>query len=278
MASIDLTGLNIDQLTDLVGKAQSEMASREKQRRKDLRSELERRVTAEGYKMRDIFPELGNGAAGGRQRRKMPVKFRNPQNPDETWTGDRAVAEVGAGDPRRTGDRHGGVQGDSDVSDSRVGAETREHFTHPLSRSSVSKGCGFPIPTRVSGACVRDAWALASDSASMGGRERSSRLARSTPSLPLTPPNRDKHHRCRDGSAHDRPATAERSIRSALVGGHHDREQRATQPSLPLSVCAVTVPDIHSLELSGRHGEEIESTLGMMAHFSSNPNGDLQWQ
>ena len=87
MASIDLSTLNIDQLTDLVGKAQSEMASREKLRRKDLRSELERRVTAEGYKMRDIFPELGNGAAGGRQRRKMPVRFRNPQNPEETWTG-----------------------------------------------------------------------------------------------------------------------------------------------------------------------------------------------
>ena len=86
MADIDLSGLNIDQLTDLVGKAQSEMASRERQRRKDLRSELERRVTAEGYKMGDIFPELGNGA-GGRQRRKMPVKFRNPQNPEETWTG-----------------------------------------------------------------------------------------------------------------------------------------------------------------------------------------------
>ena len=87
MASIDLSTLNIDQLTDLVGKAQSEMASREKLRRKDLRSELERRVTAEGYKMRDIFPELGNGATGGRQRRKMPVRFRNPQNPEETWTG-----------------------------------------------------------------------------------------------------------------------------------------------------------------------------------------------
>ena len=58
MASIDLSALNIDQLTDLVGKAQSEMASREKQRRKDLRSELERRVAADGYKMGDIFPEL----------------------------------------------------------------------------------------------------------------------------------------------------------------------------------------------------------------------------
>ena len=87
MASIDLSGLNIDQLTDLVGKAQSEMASRERQRRKDLRSELERRVAADGYKMGDIFPELGTDAANGRQRRKMPAKFRNPQNPEEKWTG-----------------------------------------------------------------------------------------------------------------------------------------------------------------------------------------------
>ena len=86
MASIDLSGLNIDQLTDLVDKAQSEMASRERQRRKDLRSEIERRITAEGYKMRDIFPELANGA-GARQRRKIPPKFRNPQNPEQTWTG-----------------------------------------------------------------------------------------------------------------------------------------------------------------------------------------------
>ena len=87
MADIDLSGLNIDQLTDLVGKAQSEMASREKQRRKDLRSELERRVAAEGYKMGDIFPEFRTGGANGTRRRKMPAKFRNPQNPDQTWTG-----------------------------------------------------------------------------------------------------------------------------------------------------------------------------------------------
>ena len=87
MADIDLSGLNIDQLSDLVGKAQSEMASREKQRRKDLRTELERRVAADGYKMGDIFPELGKGGASGTGRRKMPAKFRNPQNPEETWTG-----------------------------------------------------------------------------------------------------------------------------------------------------------------------------------------------
>ena len=87
MTSIDLSGLNIDQLTDLVGKAQKEMATRERQRRKDLRSELERRVAADGYKLADIFPELGNGTANGRQRQKRPAKYRNPQNPDQAWSG-----------------------------------------------------------------------------------------------------------------------------------------------------------------------------------------------
>lgn len=36
--------------------------------------------------MRDIFPELANGSSARRRRRKMPAKFRDPQNPDEIWT------------------------------------------------------------------------------------------------------------------------------------------------------------------------------------------------
>ena len=87
MADIDLSNLNVDQLTDLVGKAQSEMASRERKRRKDLRSEIERRISAEGYKMGDIFPELGGAGGNGARRQKRPSKYRNPQNPDETWSG-----------------------------------------------------------------------------------------------------------------------------------------------------------------------------------------------
>ena len=87
MADIDLSGLNIDQLSHLVGKAQSEMASREKQRRKDLRSELERRVVADGYKMGDIFPELGSANGSATRRQKRPAKYRNPQNPDDAWSG-----------------------------------------------------------------------------------------------------------------------------------------------------------------------------------------------
>ena len=87
MDSIDLSSLSIDQLAELVQKSHAEMASREKQRRKDLRTELERRVAADGYKMHDIFPELRNGAAGGRSGRRLPAKFRNPQVPEQTWSG-----------------------------------------------------------------------------------------------------------------------------------------------------------------------------------------------
>ena len=87
MTTIDISGLNINQLTDLVGKAQAEMASRERQRRKDLRSELERRVPADGYKMADIFPELGSANGSGPRRQKRPAKFRNPQNRDDSWSG-----------------------------------------------------------------------------------------------------------------------------------------------------------------------------------------------
>ena len=85
LASINLESLDIEQLADLLGKAQTEMASREKGNRKELRAELERRVAAEGYKMTDIFPEFGTGASSA--RRKRPAKYRNPQNPEQTWSG-----------------------------------------------------------------------------------------------------------------------------------------------------------------------------------------------
>ena len=87
MADIDLSSLNLDQLTKLVGNVQTEMSSREKRRRTDLRAELERRLVADGYKLSDIFPELASAGVNGTRRRKMPAKYRNPQNPDDAWAG-----------------------------------------------------------------------------------------------------------------------------------------------------------------------------------------------
>ena len=86
VASTDIESLDIEQLTELLGNAQAEIAAREKQGRKELRAELERRVAAEGYKMGDIFPELGAASSSG-ARRKRPAKYRDPQSPGQTWSG-----------------------------------------------------------------------------------------------------------------------------------------------------------------------------------------------
>ena len=86
MTSINLEPLDIDQLTELLANAHAELTSREKQNRKELRTELERRMAADGYKMRDIFPELSS-AASTSTRRKRPAKYRDPQNPERTWSG-----------------------------------------------------------------------------------------------------------------------------------------------------------------------------------------------
>ena len=86
VSSIGLTGFDIEQLTELLSKAQAELASREKQNRKNSRAELERRVAAEGYGLAEIFPEFGT-ASSGPARRKRPPRYRDPQNPDRTWGG-----------------------------------------------------------------------------------------------------------------------------------------------------------------------------------------------
>ena len=86
VASIDIERLDIKQLGELLANAQTEIASREKGNRKELRAELERRITAEGYKMADLFPELAASAASG-ARRKRPAKYRDPQNPEQAWAG-----------------------------------------------------------------------------------------------------------------------------------------------------------------------------------------------
>lgn len=89
MDQFDLRGLDVNQLEELQRKAQTEIVARNEQKCRELREQLERRVAAEGYKMSDIFPELGGGggAAGGRKRRKVAPKYRNPQNAQDVWTG-----------------------------------------------------------------------------------------------------------------------------------------------------------------------------------------------
>ena len=86
MNEIDITRLDIDQLTELHDKVQGELASRERQKRVELRAHVERRLAAEGYTLNGIFPDLVAAASAG-TRRKRTAKYRDPQSPDNSWSG-----------------------------------------------------------------------------------------------------------------------------------------------------------------------------------------------
>ena len=74
MASIDLSGYNINQLNELVDNSQAAMASRERRPRKDLRSELERRLPEW---MQAILGERGIDMAAFRG---IPMYWTSEQN------------------------------------------------------------------------------------------------------------------------------------------------------------------------------------------------------
>ena len=83
MASIDLNRFDIGQLADLPAKAHADMASREEGNRRELRTEIGRRVAAEGHQLADVFSELGTTSSSS-GRRKRPARFRDSQHREQT--------------------------------------------------------------------------------------------------------------------------------------------------------------------------------------------------
>ena len=71
------------------------MASGDKENRKALRAELERRLTAAGDQLADIFPELGVGASG-RVRRQRPASARARGSPRRSNAAPIAAAHPGS--------------------------------------------------------------------------------------------------------------------------------------------------------------------------------------
>lgn len=68
-----------------IRKAESEYDDRRKQ---ELRGEIEKMLSAEGYSMADIFGVAAGRAVRGKGgRTKGAPKYRHPENPQVTWTG-----------------------------------------------------------------------------------------------------------------------------------------------------------------------------------------------
>lgn len=94
--SIDLSSMTPQALKKLITEA-----TREQKRKKKrapisrVRSKMAKLAKSEGYTMEELFGASAAASKSTRRKstktattgRKVPPKYRNPNNPDETWTG-----------------------------------------------------------------------------------------------------------------------------------------------------------------------------------------------
>jgi DNA-binding protein H-NS len=74
---MNLKSISVEKLVDLRNRVQTALATRVAEERRTLESELSK------------LTRLGNGSGRGRAtaRGKVAPKYRNPENPSETWAG-----------------------------------------------------------------------------------------------------------------------------------------------------------------------------------------------
>lgn len=101
MALPDITKLTVTELEELVKLCNSQIESRKKTKKKELAKTFRDLAKSEGLDVTDIIDETGTGATRKRRgkkatgkkagrkktRGKVAPKYRNPNNPRETWTG-----------------------------------------------------------------------------------------------------------------------------------------------------------------------------------------------
>ncbi|NBO20714.1 MAG: H-NS histone family protein [Rhodobacteraceae bacterium] len=79
---IDLSSLSLKELKDLQAQVNRAVATYEDRKKKQALAELEEKARALGFSLAEL-----TGATVARKRAPSTVKYTNPANPDETWSG-----------------------------------------------------------------------------------------------------------------------------------------------------------------------------------------------
>ena len=87
--AIDLTALSPAQLQALIVNAESHMQQARASQVQEVRSKIDALLSQSGLTLADIYPNLRGGrvAKSAGRRSTVAPKYRNPENPAETWSG-----------------------------------------------------------------------------------------------------------------------------------------------------------------------------------------------
>src|SRR5215467_9539418 len=97
MRESQLEKMSLRELTALEAKVRATIEEKRVSERHEMRAKMEEMARASGFSVAELF--------GGRSKRgKVTAKYRNPKDPNQTWTGrgrrPNWMVEAG-GDPRR---------------------------------------------------------------------------------------------------------------------------------------------------------------------------------
>jgi len=82
MAAINVDKLPLKELLDLDSRVKKAIITAREREKSEVRQEMIALAQRRGLSITEVFGS-GRGGKGG----KVAVKYRNPDNPDDTWTG-----------------------------------------------------------------------------------------------------------------------------------------------------------------------------------------------
>ena len=89
-SSIDWTEYTDEDIQRFIRELQAEQHRRAVEKRKALKTQISEMVKAQGLSLSDLFPQPGKAKGqpkGKSQAEVAKVKYKNPDNPSQTWSG-----------------------------------------------------------------------------------------------------------------------------------------------------------------------------------------------
>lgn len=87
MKDSQLEKLSIEDLRDLVNRAQAQIVAKQQQAKVELRERWAREAQEAGFNFSDLLPGGRRPGKGGKVRASGAAMFQHPDNPSLTWAG-----------------------------------------------------------------------------------------------------------------------------------------------------------------------------------------------
>lgn len=85
--AIDLKSLSPKELKALIANAESHMQEARASQVQEVRKKIDALLSGSGLTLADIYPAHGGRGGKGGKRGAVAPKYRNPEDPSQTWTG-----------------------------------------------------------------------------------------------------------------------------------------------------------------------------------------------